>query len=56
MKKDLNYKDLVNSIKPIVWTMAMVLDPNIFGSRDIIIKKMLTKELKPVMVSFQPTG
>ena len=34
------------NIDPIVWTMAVVLDPKYYGNRDIIIKKLLNKGIE----------
>ena len=54
--KGIKLQKFKNNVRPLVWTMAMVLDKNIFGSRDLIIKKMLKKKLRPVTVFIQQIG
>ena len=44
--KGIKLQKFKNNVRPLVWTMAMVLDKNIFGSRDLIIKKMLKKKIE----------
>ena len=44
--KGIKLQKFKSNVRPLVWTMAMVLDKNIFGSRDLIIKKMLKKKIE----------
>ena len=44
--KGIKLQQFKSNVRPLVWTMAMVLDKNIFGSRDSIIKKMLKKKIE----------
>ena len=44
--KGIKLQQFKSNVRPLVWTMAMVLDKNIFGSRDLIIKKMLKKKIE----------
>ena len=44
--KGIKLQEFKSNVRPLVWTMAMVLDKNIFGSRDSIIKKMLKKKIE----------
>ncbi len=44
--KGIKLQKFQSNVRPLVWTMAMVLDKNIFGSRDSIIKKMLKKKIE----------
>ena len=44
--KGIKLQQFKSNVRPLVWTMAMVLDKNIFGSRDSIIRKMLKKKIE----------
>ena len=45
-EKGIKLQKFNDNVKPLVWTMAIVLDKKFYGSRDIVIKKMLKKKIE----------
>ncbi len=45
-EKGIKLQKFSNKVDPVVWTLAIVLDPKYFGDRDLLIKKLFNKGIE----------